>query len=394
MENIAKAIQNLDRIMSKKNQHDPVPFESFLEVLVDKPSAVIRNVFQLFHDMVKNYVEDGFDEYPGDPESIRFMHYDLGPLFVEGSDNPFFADRLFANRLMSRVDALRRGAQQNKIYIFQGPHGCGKSTFLNNLLRKFEEYANLEEGSCYETVWRLDRKLLGTYQKNESGIILEKMAQLIDNSGPYRNEFVNDQERHGPSELIGEPQDLYDMNGTEDLTEEYIEVPCPSHDHPILMIPKKFRRPFFDDLFLNDEFKWKLFTDKEYDWVFRDNPCTICSSIYNALLHKLRSPLKVFQMIFVRQYQFNRRIGEGVSVFNPGDKPMRQPVLGNPMLQRRINSVLKDSNQVKYIFSKYAKTHNGIYALMDIKSHNQERLINLHNIISEGIHKVEDIEEK
>jgi predicted Ser/Thr protein kinase len=30
---------------------------------------------------------------------------------------------------------------------------------------------------------------------------------------------------------------------------------------------------------------------------------------------------------------------------------------------------------------------------MDIKSHNTERLIDLHNIISEGIHKVEDIEE-
>ncbi|NTW60772.1 MAG: serine protein kinase PrkA, partial [Nitrospirae bacterium] len=40
-----------------------------------------------------------------------------------------------------------------------------------------------------------------------------------------------------------------------------------------------------------------------------------------------------------------------------------------------------------------AKTNNGIYALMDVKSHNAERLIELHNIISEGIHKVEDIEE-
>ena len=30
---------------------------------------------------------------------------------------------------------------------------------------------------------------------------------------------------------------------------------------------------------------------------------------------------------------------------------------------------------------------------MDIKSHNMERLIELHNIISEGVHKVEDIEE-
>ncbi|MGA9234117.1 MAG: serine protein kinase PrkA, partial [Desulfobacterales bacterium] len=67
--------------------------------------------------------------------------------------------------------------------------------------------------------------------------------------------------------------------------------------------------------------------------------------------------------------------------------------LSNPFIQSRINALLRDSNLVRYIFSQYAKTNNGIYALMDIKSHNTERMIELHNIISEGIHKVEDIEE-
>ena len=67
--------------------------------------------------------------------------------------------------------------------------------------------------------------------------------------------------------------------------------------------------------------------------------------------------------------------------------------MSNPILQKRINSLLRDSNRVKYIFSQYAKTNNGIYALMDVKSHNTDRLIELHNIISEGVHKVEDIEE-
>jgi predicted Ser/Thr protein kinase len=98
-------------------------------------------------------------------------------------------------------------------------------------------------------------------------------------------------------------------------------------------------------------------------------------------------------MLYARPYRFNRRLGEGISVFNPGDKPLRQNIMSNAILQRRINSLLKDSNQVKYIFSQYAKTNNGIYALMDVKSHNTERLIELHNIISEGVHKVEDIEE-
>jgi predicted Ser/Thr protein kinase len=63
------------------------------------------------------------------------------------------------------------------------------------------------------------------------------------------------------------------------------------------------------------------------------------------------------------------------------------------MLQNRMNILLRDSNRVHYLFSNFAKTNNGVYALMDIKGHNVERLHELHNIISEGVHKVEYIEE-
>ena len=137
----------------------------------------------------------------------------------------------------------------------------------------------------------------------------------------------------------------------------------------------------------------KLKGEKEYGWVFRDNPCTICSSIFEALLEKGQSLDNVYEMLHARPYRVNRRRGEGVSIFNPGDPPMKRSFLGNPMLQRRINRLFGDSNLVKYVYSRYAKTNNGIYALMDIKSNNTKRLMRLHNIISEGVYKVEDLEE-
>jgi predicted Ser/Thr protein kinase len=374
MNNIKKAMQHLNQSMGKWDQLSPVPFNELLKILSDGPHEVIRNVFQVFHDMVKSYIVEGVDEYPDDPESIHYVNYDCSKLFAEGADRPFFADRLFANRLVSLVEALKRGAQQNKIYIFEGPPGCGKSTFLNNLLKKFEEFANTQEGLRFETVWRFDRKMMGGFTENETAPILDKLYQLLDTPHIERDSIFKSQE-------------------TLPFSEDFIEIPCPSHDNPILMIPKAHRREFFDDLFKNDEFKWKLSTEKEYEWVFRDNPCTICSSLYEALLNKFKNTEKVFETIYARPFKFNRRLGEGISVFNPGDKPMRQDIMSNAMLQRRINNILKDSNQVKYIFSQYAKTNNGIYALMDIKSHNKERFFELHNIISEGIHKVEDIEE-
>jgi predicted Ser/Thr protein kinase len=383
MENIEKAMLHLKKSSGDVKQRVPIPFEAFLGELIANPASAIRNVFQVFHDMVKTYVEQEADEYPDDPESIGYVFYDCSKLLVEGANHPFFADRLFADHLMKHVEGMRHGAQQNKIYIIDGPPGCGKSTFLNNVLKKFEEYANTKNGLRYEVVWRLDPKSLGGTKDRYSSPLIEKLSRLLEHPDRAGDECKQD--------LGFEPQDLeQDLVLEED---EFVEVPCPSHDNPILIIPREYRRSFFDDLFRNDEFKWKLSTEKEYEWVFKDFPCTICSSIYDALMERLKDPAQVFKMVYARHYRFNRRLGDGISVFNPGDELVRQNVLTNPMLQRRINSLFRDSNQVQYLYSRYAKTNNGIYALMDIKSRNNERLIELHNIISEKVHKVENIEE-
>ncbi len=374
VKSLKRAMKILDLSIHEQRHGETISFEEYLRELSARPGLVLRNVFQVYHDMVKNYVGEGIDEYSDDPESIHYVFYECGRLFVEGSDRPFFADRLFANRLVSHAETMRRGAQQNKIYIFEGPHGSGKSTFLNNLLRKFEAYANTDEGKRYETVWRLNRKTLGGFSERELDSLIGKSANSDGSSGVQPSAYES-----GPI-LSGEEKDT-------------IDVPCVSHDPPFLLIPKPGRRQFFDELFQNDQFKWRLFTDKEYEWVFRDNPCTICSSLYNALLSRLKTPRKVFEAIYARSYQFDRRLGKGISVFNPGDKPMKKIVLTNELIQEQINRMFRDSNEVKYIFSTYANTNNGIYALMDIKSNNTERLTELHNVISEGVHKVEDVEE-
>lgn len=374
--NIDKAMEHFSSIHQRGRSTNLIPLEVYLKLVTDSPDRAIRNIFQVFHDMIETYVENGVDEYQDDPESINYALYDTQRLFVEDADHPFFADRLFSNRLVNLAENFRHGSRQNKIYIFKGPHGCGKSTFLDNLLRKFEQFTNSPEGCTYETVWRLDRQLLGQFGENETDLFLNKLTSLLDEHEVRQ------------SDLMQAHSDLNNGGSA------YIEIPCPSHDSPILMIPREYRRDFFDDLFKNDETKWKLFTEKQYEWLFKDSPCTICESIYQALLSRLHDPARVLKMLYARHYQFNRRLGEGISVYNPGDKIVKQSVLGNEMLQKRINGLLHDSNQVQYMFSNFAKTNNGIYALMDVKGYNVERLLELHNIISEGVHKVEYIEEK
>ena len=223
MDDISRALQHINRSMDGLNQREPLTFEDFLKVLTANPTGVIRNVFQLFYDMVMTHIGEGADEYPDDPESIHFDYYDCRRLFVEETDHPFFADRLFANRLVNLVASWKRGAQQNKIYIFEGPPGSGKSTFLNNLLMKFEEYANKEEGSRFEVVWRLDRKVLGKFAEHEVGHFLDKLSTLLD-------------------EYEFEQSEVMEAKDNLNKGDEFVEIPCPSHDNPILLIPKDYRR--------------------------------------------------------------------------------------------------------------------------------------------------------
>ena len=182
MRDLTNTMDNLDKHESSSQPRTIVSFSDFLQTVVHHPERYIRDVYQVYSDLIHKFVSEGHDEYMDDPESISYLNYNCQKLFVEGSDRPFFADRLFANRLMRHVESLLVGAQQNKIYIFDGPHGSGKSTFLNNLLRKFEEYANTSEGTRYEVVWRLPHEQMVGAIHNLSSLT-EKLAWALKDQG-------------------------------------------------------------------------------------------------------------------------------------------------------------------------------------------------------------------
>ncbi len=351
MPDVKNILGYLESEIEKKEKRITLNFEEYLDVVGREPERVLRNIFQLFYDMVKIYVGEGVDEYPDDPESIGFVKYDCTKIFAEGADNPFFADRLFANRFIRQIESLRQGFQQNRIYAYDGPSGCGKSTFLNNLLRTFEHYTDTGEGRIFEIMWEIDESLF----------------------------FLG---AESPQKLI---------------------VHCPSHDYPILIIPKEHRADLLDRLLLDGtEIKKRIFKSKDYEWIFKGEVCTICKSIFEFASERLGSTSNVLSMLKTRTYKFDRRLGEGISIFNPGDRPaLGMSNDGRPMGTIFTNNIVQDEldrlfggGSVKYVFSALAKTNNGIYVLMDVKGHNKERLLELHNVISEGVHKVGDIEER
>lgn len=302
-------------------------FKEYLALVCQKPRKLLRNVFQVFCDMVLEYVGEGVDEYPNDPESIGFRRYDCFKLLAEGFSKPFFPDRLFANRFIAQIRHLQHSGQQNRMYIYKGPAGSGKSTFLNNLISKFEEYTRTSNGQMFEICWNFD------------------------------------------------------------FGEEKLEVPCPSHDFPLLVIPKEQRRKFLEKLLPLSKDKEFILSDKSYEWLFEDELCPICSSIFRALLEKLSSVEEIFQMVKVRSRKFSRQLGQGISVFNPADESPNGNFLSDNQIQEKLDQFL-GPGKVKYIYSPLAAVNGGIYVLMDIKGKNLERFNQLHNVISEGVWKV------
>ncbi|MBN2681656.1 MAG: hypothetical protein JXR58_04055 [Bacteroidales bacterium] len=361
-----EALIRISKDIQENEKIQPISFNDFLFMASEEPDLVFRNIFQLFYDMIKHYIGDGEDDFEVTEDSVGFVKYNCTDLFYTGCDDPFFADRLFANRFMNLVEGFKKGIENNRIYLFEGPPGSGKSTFLNNLLLKLEEYSKTRWGTMYETLWKLDiEKIKGS---EHLGSKLHKLAA----------------ETNDP-ELSDQLKNLSAKN-------KYLEIGCPNHDHPILQVPKSFRKKFLDELIPSKQFKEKLFNTKEYEWVLKDNPCSICTSIYTHLFEKVGDPMLVFNMVNARRMTFNRKFGIGVSVFNPGDQRMIKPI-SNPNLQKSISDLLK-TDDIKYIYSDLANTNNGVMALMDIKENNIERLKSLHGIISDGVHKVETIEEK
>ncbi len=368
---LSDLLKNLNKELRPENIHQTWRFQEFLQMVTDNPATTLRDIFQIFTDMVQYYAcENGKCALSNGLMQIENVN--LENIFVKDCEEPFFFDALFANRFVKLINGFKQGVQNTNIFLFEGPPGSGKSTFLNNLLEKFEKYTQLSEGTSYQTTWKVP-----TYKIHKSlNRFLEDFLQ---------KDLPNFQE-------ISQNKNDFPPNSPKKDLPDVVQFVCPNHDHPILHIPKSHRLEFLKKLIPDKEFLEKLTTEKEYEWIQQEDSCAVCGAFYDALLEKLGEHSAVWDMIFVKKVHFNRKYSEGISIYNPGDNFIEIPQK-NSTIQQQINQLFRNE-EVQYTYSHLAKTNNGIYTLMDIKENNVKRLMHLHGIISDGVHKVDFLEEK
>ena len=97
-------------------------------------------------------------------------------------------------------------------------------------------------------------------------------------------------------------------------------------------------------------------------------------------------------MLHARRFTFSKQIGDGITIYNPSDELPRTKVKTNKTIQDKLDRIFTD-RRVEYKFSEFAEVNNGIYGLMDVIDNNECRFKFLHGLVSEGLHKVENIEE-
>ncbi len=318
-----KALEKLVEKINADKIPDALLFSSFLDMMIEKPEIFFKDIFKVFADMMEFYL---YEDKTKKRDLLTLEEANFDKIFKENCEEPFFIDRLLANRLLKLTNIFKKGGQYGQIYLFEGPPGSGKSTFLNNLLSKLQIYTHKKEGVLYQTNWKIDT----------------------------------------------------------------IDFTCPEHDNPIIQIPKQYRRSFLEGILPESEFKTKLFNEKIYEWIWKDEPCALCKSIQKNITEKENKELAFLDYLYAKPWIFDRQYGDGVSVFNPNDMLIDKP-LQNEILKKELETYFKKQFQV--IYSVWANTNNGVVALMDIKENNVTRLMTIHGLVSDSVHKVGLIEE-
>jgi len=232
-----------------RQQHWEGSFDEYLDLVTANP-RIARNAFQRVYDMILHFGTERYTRMKQD-----YVHYKF---FDDPIDNG--ADAIFGldGALMRLVDTFKSAAQgygtDRRILLLHGPVGSSKSTIVRLLKKGLEYYSRLDEGALYTFYWRIP---------NDKGEI----------------------ETH----------------------------PCPMHEEPLKLIPKKARAEILQQI--NDDLPPDRHIRVEGDL----DP--FCRKMFEDLLVRYEGNWRrVLEHVRVRRLILSEKDRVGIGTFQPKDE--------------------------------------------------------------------------
>jgi serine protein kinase len=232
-----------------RQQHWEGTFNDYLDMVTGTP-LLARNSFQRIYDMLLHFGTTRYSYLKQD-----FVHYKF---FDDPIDNG--ADAIFGldSALMRLADFFKSASQgygtDRRILLLHGPVGSSKSTIVRLLKKGLEYYSELDEGAVYTFSWKIP---------GESG-----EAEIF---------------------------------------------PCPMHEEPLKLIPRRARREVLAQLNADLPEDRQVRVDGNLD--------PFCRKMFEDLLLRYDGDwTKVAEHVVVRRIGLSEKDRVGVGTFQPKDE--------------------------------------------------------------------------
>jgi len=240
-------------------------FAQYLEDFKNNSKKFSRSAAQYLKDVFETYGSYKVKNIAGEEVNRWGIFDQFGPVF--GQEHA--QDQIY-NYICSFAES-----RVNKIILLHGPNGSAKTSLIAAMMLAMEEYSHTPEGAVYAFNW-----IFSDVGEQETGLGFGA----------------------GPSSKFA--RDTLAFTAPQDIT---FKLACSMKDNPLLLIPKKERKEFFESLGL--ELPAHL---------LEAELCQKCNEIFNQLSISYKGDwLQIVRHIQVERFYFSKRFRKGLISIDP-----------------------------------------------------------------------------
>lgn len=244
-------------------------FQDYLERIEQNPSLEIRTTAQYLLEMLNYWGKNKNGGY----ELFTTEHLD---------SNAVYGQEKVQKTLVHNLQNFLEEGINNKFLLLVGPNGSAKSTFIRKLMKGAEDYSQKEEGALYTFSWIFP---IDTFVKGALGLTSEKQAQHLKSYAYLDDKDIS-------AILISELK-----------------------DHPLLLIPTRYRRELIEKYFENDPRKLEQ-VKKSY--LYKGDVSKRNRQVYDALLKSYKGDHhEVLKHIRVERFYISQRYSQSAVTIEP-----------------------------------------------------------------------------